>query len=180
MSTILAHAKTLLIFHLSDMGKTLTTTTTNPAPTDESLQIPDTKAVEAAPAVEETIAPTPEIFTLNTVNLVGRVGADPEIRFFESGSAKVTLSLAVRRRAKDAPPDWFNIELWGKTAEIAANYIRKGDQIGVTGYLKIETWNDSTTGTLRSKPIINANQLHLLGSKQDRPQVEDDTNLDTF
>lgn len=178
MSTILAHAKTLLIFHLSDMGKTLITT--NPAPTDDSLPIPDTKAVEATPAVEEKIELTPQILTLNTVNLVGRVGADPEIRFFESGGAKATLSLAVRRRAKDAPPDWFNIELWGKTAEIAANYIRKGDQIGVTGYLKIETWNDRTTSTLRSKPIVNANQLHLLRSKQDRPQAEEDTNLDTF
>ena len=80
ISTILAHAKTLLIFHLSDLGKTLTTTTTNPAPTDESLQIPDTKAVEAAPAAEEKIELTPQILTLNTVNLVGRVGADPEIR----------------------------------------------------------------------------------------------------
>lgn len=178
MLIILAHAKALLIFHLSDMRKT--STTIHPASADDSLPMPDTKAVEAAPAVEETIAPTPEILTLNTVNLVGRVGADPEIRFFESGSAKATLSLAVRRRAKDAPPDWFNIELWGKTAEIAANYIRKGDKIGVTGYLKIETWSDRTTGTLRSKPIVNANQLHLLGSKQDRPQAEDDTNLDTF
>ncbi|WP_041039964.1 MULTISPECIES: single-stranded DNA-binding protein [Nostocales] len=120
------------------------------------------------------------MLTLNCVNLIGRVGANIEIRFFESGSAKATLSLAVRRRAKDAPPDWFNIELWGKTAEIAANYVRKGDQIGVSGYLKIETWNDCTTDALRSKPIVNANQLHLLGSKQDRLQVEDNTNLDTF
>lgn len=156
-----------------------TSTTINPAPTDDSLPMPDTKAVETTePAVEE--ASTPQILTLNCVNLVGRVGADPEIRFFESGSAKATLSLAVRRRAKDAPPDWFNIELWGKTAEIAANYIRKGDQIGVNGYLKIETWSDRTTGTLRSKPVVNANQLHLLGSRQDRLQAEDDTNLDTF
>lgn len=179
MSIILAHAKALLIFHFSDMGKT--STTTNPAPTDDSLPISDTKAVEATePAVEEIIAPTPQILTLNCVNLIGRVGANIEIRFFESGSAKATLSLAVRRRAKDAPPDWFNIELWGKTAEIAANYVRKGDQIGVSGYLKIETWNDCTTDALRSKPIVNANQLHLLGSKQDRLQVEDNTNLDTF
>jgi single-strand DNA-binding protein len=178
MLIILAHAKALLIFHLSDMRKT--STTIHPAPTDDSMPMPDTKAVEGAPGAEEKIELTSQILTLNTVNLVGRVGADPEIRFFESGSAKATLSLAVRRRAKDAPPDWFNIELWGKTAEIAANYIRKGDKIGVTGYFKIEIWSDHTTGTLRSKPIVNANQLYLLGSKQDRLQAEDDTNLDTF
>ncbi|GAB1545278.1 hypothetical protein NUACC21_79540 [Scytonema sp. NUACC21] len=175
----MAHAKALLIFHLSDMGKT--STTINLAPTDDSLPTSDTKTVETTePTVEDTIAPTPQILTLNCVNLVGRVGADPEIRFFESGCVKTTLSLAVRRRVKDAPPDWFSIELWGKTAEIAVNYIRKGDQIGVTGYLKIETWNDNTTGTLRSKPVVNANQLYLLGSRQDKPQAEYDTNLDTF
>ncbi len=76
----------------------------------------------------------------------------------------------------------------GKGDQIAANYVRKGDQIGVTGYLKIETWSDTpseslrerTTGALRSKPVVNANQLHLLGSRQNRLQAEDDTNIDTF
>lgn len=113
-------------------------------------------------ATEKPLLP----ITLNWVNLVGHCGSDPDIRYFESGSVKATISLAVRRRAKDNPPDWFNLEMWANTAEIAANYIRKGDQIGVSGYLKIETWLDSELGVSRSKPIIKVERLYLLGSKR--------------
>lgn len=121
----------------------------------------------------ETIPlPAPLPITLNVINLVGNVGADPDIRFFESGSIKVSLSLAVRRPTKDSTPDWFTIELWGKTAEIAGDYIKKGSQIGITGYLKIETWNDRTTGALRSRPVIKADQLYLLGSKRNQEDTE--------
>lgn len=64
-------------------------------------------------------------------------------------------------------PDWFNLELWGKTAEVAANYVRKGSLIGVQGSLKIETWSDRATGTNRSKPVIKVERMDLLGSKRD-------------
>lgn len=113
-------------------------------------------------AIEKPLLP----ITLNWVNLVGHCGSAPDIRYFESGSVKATISLAVRRRTKDNPPDWFNLELWANTAEIAANYVRKGDQIGVSGYLKIETWLDSELGVSRSKPIIKVERLYLLGSKR--------------
>ncbi|MGB3205480.1 MAG: single-stranded DNA-binding protein [Crinalium sp.] len=105
---------------------------------------------------------------LNVVNLVGRVGGEPEVKYFESGSVKCNLTLAVNRRtSKSDQPDWFNLELWGKTAEIAGNYVRKGSLIGVQGSLKIETWSDRTTGTNRSKPVIKVDRLDLLGSKKD-------------
>jgi single-strand DNA-binding protein len=108
--------------------------------------------------------------SINVVHLVGRVGGDPEVRYFESGSVKCTLTLAVNRLSKskdNEPPDWFNLELWGKTAEIAANYVRKGSLVGVQGALKIETWQDKTTNGERSKPIIKVDRLDLLGSKRD-------------
>lgn len=140
MSIILAYAKALLIFHLSDMGKT--STTTNPAPTDDSLPISDTKVVEATePAVEEIIAPTPQILTLNCVNLIGRVGANIEIRFFESGSAKATLSLAVRRRAKDAPPPPSTIKVvaWGENLVTQLSSLRSAQQCVIQGRLSMNT-----------------------------------------
>ncbi|NCJ04966.1 single-stranded DNA-binding protein [Synechococcales cyanobacterium C] len=106
--------------------------------------------------------------SLNLVSLVGRVGGDPDVRYFESGSVVCNLTLAVDRRTRNSDqPDWFSLELWGKTAEIAANYVRKGSQIGVTGTLKFDHWQDRGTGIDRSKPVIRVDRLDLLGSKRD-------------
>ncbi len=85
--------------------------------------------------------------SLNVVTLVGRVGGDPDVKYFESGTVKCSLTLAVNRRTKNSDqPDWFNLEIWGKTAQIAADYVRKGSLIGVTGSLKFERWQDRNTG----------------------------------
>jgi len=106
--------------------------------------------------------------SLNVVTLVGRVGGDPDVKYFESGSVKCSLTLAVNRMTKNAEqPDWFNLELWGKTAEIAATYVRKGSLIGVKGSLRVEHWEDRTTGANRSKPVVRVDKLDLLGSKRD-------------
>ena len=105
---------------------------------------------------------------LNIVNLVGRVGANPEVKYFESGSVLCTLTLAVNRpTSREDKPDWFNLKIWGKTAEVAANYVNKGSLIGVQGSLTIETWSDRSTGANRSKPVIKVDRLDLLGSKRD-------------
>ncbi|MEA5510196.1 single-stranded DNA-binding protein [Crocosphaera sp. UHCC 0190] len=105
---------------------------------------------------------------VNVVNLVGRAGRDPEVRYFESGTVLCTLTLAVNRRSsKSDEPDWFNLKIWGKTAEIAANYVKKGSLIGIQGSLEIETWTDRNTGTNRSSPVIRVDRLDLLGSKRD-------------
>lgn len=105
--------------------------------------------------------------TINSITLVGRVGGDPDVRYFDSGSVKCRISLAVDRATKDDRPDWFNLELWGKDAEVAANYVRKGKLIGVTGYIKIDTWQDRATGAQRSSPVISVNSFRMLGSKRD-------------
>jgi len=106
--------------------------------------------------------------SLNTVNLVGRAGRDPEVKYFETGSVVCNLTLAVNRRAKNSDePDWFNLEIWGKTAQIAADYVRKGGLIGVTGSLKFDYWQDRNTGVERSKPVIRVDRLELLGGKRD-------------
>ncbi|MGF1513291.1 MAG: single-stranded DNA-binding protein [Elainellaceae cyanobacterium] len=105
---------------------------------------------------------------LNTVNLVGRAGRDPDVRYFESGSVLCRLTLAVdRRRRNSDEPDWFNLEIWGRTAEIAANYVRKGSLIGVSGALKIDRWQDRATGADRTSPSVRVDRLELLGSKRD-------------
>lgn len=106
--------------------------------------------------------------SLNVVHLVGRAGAEPEMRIFDSGKTLCKISLAVNRPTRNSDrPDWFNLEIWGNTARIAQDYVRKGSLIGIQGSLKIETWTDRNTGEKRSRPVIRVDRLDLLGSKRD-------------
>lgn len=110
--------------------------------------------------------------SLNIVTLVGRAGRDPEVKYFESGNVVCNLTLAVNRPTrKSDEPDWFSLEIWGKTAEVAANYVRKGSLIGIKGSLKFDHWQDRNTGVQRTKPVIRVDQLDLLGSKRDIEQM---------
>lgn len=97
------------------------------------------------------------------------------MKYFESGTQLCTLTLAVNRRSKNQDqPDWFNLKIWGKTAEVARNYAKKGSQIGVKGSLEVETWTDKATGTERSRPVIKVESLDLLGSKRDNAEAMPD------
>ncbi|WP_017319254.1 single-stranded DNA-binding protein [Mastigocladopsis repens] len=119
--------------------------------------------------------------SINIVTLIGRVGTDPDMKYFESGSVKCKLTLAVNRRTRDGDhTDWFNLELWGKTAQVAGDYVRKGKQIAVKGSLKFDTWSDRTTGANRSTPVIIVDQLQLLGSKREAEDADVDMNPDNF
>ena len=104
---------------------------------------------------------------INSVNLVGRAGRDPEVRYFESGTVVANLTMAVNRRNREDEPDWFNLEIWGKQAQVAADYVKKGSLIGVTGSFKMDSWKDRNTGEDRNKPVVRVDRLELLGSKRD-------------
>jgi len=109
---------------------------------------------------------------LNQVVLVGRVGKDPEIKYFESGTSMAMFSLAINRPTKEKKTDWFDIKIWGRQAEIAGEYVRKGSLIGVEGNLDFDSWNDKTTGELQVKPVILGSNLRLLGGRNDSAPVE--------
>ena len=104
---------------------------------------------------------------INTVTLVGRAGRDPEVRYFESGTVVANLTMAVNRRNRNDEPDWFNLEIWGKQAQVAADYVKKGSLIGITGSFKLDSWKDRNTGEDRNKPVVRVDRLELLGSKRD-------------
>jgi single-strand DNA-binding protein len=108
--------------------------------------------------------------SLNTITLVGHAGRDPEIRFFESGTVVANFTVAVNKPGRDEPPDWFNIEIWGKQAQVAADYVRKGSLVGIVGRMTSEQWSDRSTGEVRSKPLVKAERLALLGSKAGNAQ----------
>ena len=107
---------------------------------------------------------------VNSVTLVGRAGRDPEVRYFESGSVVANFTLAVNRRSRDDEPDWFNLEIWGKQAQVAADYVKKGSLLGIIGSFKLDRWTDRTTGEERTKPVVRVDRLELLGSKRDAYQ----------
>lgn len=111
--------------------------------------------------------------SINTASIVGRVGQEPDVRYFESGTVVCKITVAVPGQKKEAPPNWFNVELWGKTAEVAAQYVKKGSLVGITGSLKFEHWNDRTTGAQRSKMVVKGDRLDLLGSKSDNQQPQE-------
>ncbi len=107
---------------------------------------------------------------MNTATIVGRVGRDSEIRYFESGKVKAQFSMAVNRwdsKTKSEVTDWFNIDVWDKLAEFAGEYIKKGIQIAVDGRIAQNKWTDKATGSEKESFFIIANNIRLLGSKRD-------------
>ena len=104
--------------------------------------------------------------SINVLVLVGHAGRDPELRVFESGSCVCEFTLAVNRPPKDGQPQdplWITCKAWGKTAQVAGDYLRKGSKVALIGRLEIEQWNDRSSGELRSKPLVVIDRLELCG-----------------
>lgn len=117
---------------------------------------------------------------LNIVILVGRVGQDPSIKFFGGGKIKCNLSLAVNRRQKNNDnPDWFELELWDEIAKCAADYVRKGQLIGVKGTLRFHTWVDDHLRD-HSKPVIQVEELYIHTSKRETNTKSDECGKYTY
>ena len=106
---------------------------------------------------------------MNNVVLVGRAGQDPEMKYFESGKVKTSFSVAVNRwdsKSKGEVTDWFNVELWDKIAEVAGEYVKKGKLVAIDGRLAVSKWQDPS-GAQRERFLVRANNLRLLGGKND-------------
>lgn len=111
---------------------------------------------------------------MNTVVLVGRVGRDAEIRYYESGKVKANFSIAVNRwdsKTKSEVADWFNVDVWDKLAEFAGEYVKKGVQLVVDGRIAQNKWTDKATGNERESFLVVASNIRLLGSKRDLEQI---------
>jgi len=108
--------------------------------------------------------------SVNKVILVGNVGRDPETRYMPSGDAIVNLSLATTDQWKDKNgekqerTEWHRIVIFGKTAEIAGQYVRKGSQIYIEGRLQTRKWTDKE-GQERYTTEIVADRMQMLGSR---------------
>ena len=102
----------------------------------------------------------------NHVVLVGNVVRDPELRSLQNGTSVATLSLAVSESRKDADGNWiedtsyFDVTVWGRSAEVVNSYAKKGSPVLVSGRLKQDTWEQD--GQRRSKVKIVADTVNLL------------------
>ena len=97
---------------------------------------------------------------LNTVTLTGRLTKDVDHRTTNSGTEVANITVATNGY-KEGDTSYIDLVLFGKTAEVASKYISKGQQIGVTGRLKQESWEDKTTGQKRSKLVVIVDNLQL-------------------
>lgn len=113
---------------------------------------------------------------LNKVMLIGRLGRDPETRWFEGGRAMSTLSIATSERHQDAEghlrerTEWHRVVLWRQLAEIAENHLHKGDRVYIEGKLRTRTWQDAGGTEHRTIEIV-ADRMDMLGgsSRQEAP-----------
>jgi single-strand DNA-binding protein len=114
---------------------------------------------------------------MNNVVLNGRLGKDPEVRKLTSGSIVTTFSIANNEVFKNKAGekietvDWFDVEVWGRNAEVAEKYLKKGSQISLAGRLKTSSWEDKD-GKKRSKFFIKASQFQMLGKASGTTEKE--------
>ncbi len=105
---------------------------------------------------------------LNSVVLIGRLTRDVELRYLPTGNAVADMSIAVNRNKKEgeqwiSEANFFDVSLFGKSAENLKQYLLRGTQIAVQGYLKQDRWEKD--GQKFSKIRIVANNVELLGGK---------------
>jgi single-strand DNA-binding protein len=108
---------------------------------------------------------------VNKVILIGNLGKDPETRYMPSGSAVTNLTLATSESWKDKQTgenqertEWHKVAMFGKLAEIAAEYLRKGSQVYIEGKLRTRKWQDKE-GKDRWTTEIVADEMNMLGGK---------------
>ena len=105
---------------------------------------------------------------VNKVILVGRLGADPEVRSLESGTKVASMRLATSERYKDKNgnqqeiTEWHNVVLWRGLADVTEKYLKKGDQVYVEGKLKTRKWTDKDGHDRYSTDIV-ADEMTTLG-----------------
>ena len=108
---------------------------------------------------------------LNKVMLIGNLTRDPELRHTPKGTAVAEIALAINRVWKDdqgqkqEDTTFVDVTLWGRQAEVAQQYLTKGNPVYIEGRLNLDTWDDKATGQKRSKLKVVGEVLQLLGSK---------------
>ena len=107
----------------------------------------------------------------NRVVLLGNCTRDPELKYTPKGTAVTELGLAVNRSysvdggEKREETTFVDVTFWGRTAEIAGEYIKKGRPVMIEGRLQLDSWEDKQSGQKRSKLKVVGENLQLLGGR---------------
>ena len=119
---------------------------------------------------------------INKVELIGNLGAEPETKPMPSGGNVVNLSIATTRRWKDRntgerkdATEWHRVVCFNRTADIAAQYLKKGSQVYIEGRLQTRKWQ-AQDGTDRYSTEVVANSLTMLGKKSTDSDTSDTAN----
>ena len=123
--------------------------------------------------------------SVNKVFLIGNMTKDPELRYTPGNNAVTELRIATNRyyTTKDGErreePTFIDVTVWNRQAETCCQYLKKGQPVHIEGYLKMDTWDDKTTGEKRSKLKVEAERVQFLGSRRDdanggMPSPDDD------
>jgi single-strand DNA-binding protein len=110
--------------------------------------------------------------SLNKVIIIGNLGRDPEMRYMPSGDALANFSVATtdtwkdKAGAKQEKTEWHRVSMFGKLAEIAGEYLKKGSQVYIEGRLQTREWTDKE-GQKRTTTEIVANEMKMLGGRGD-------------
>jgi single-strand DNA-binding protein len=110
---------------------------------------------------------------MNVVHLLGRLGADPELKYSASGNGVVRLRVATNRRVKEDDEwkdvaDWHTVVGFGRQAEVMGEHLSKGDQLLVMGRLQTRKWQGQD-GQDRYSTEVVAERFEFVGSKQEKP-----------
>ncbi|MCH2212816.1 MAG: single-stranded DNA-binding protein [Fuerstiella sp.] len=112
--------------------------------------------------------------SFNRVVLIGNLTRDPEVRYTTGGTAVTDVSLAINRYRTDKTTNqrieettFVEVTLWGRTAEIAGEYLGKGRPVLIEGRLQQDQWEDKETGQKRTKLKVVGENMQLLGSRNE-------------
>ncbi len=109
--------------------------------------------------------------SFNKVMLLGNCTRDPEVKYTPKGSAVTDLGIAVNRYyttdggEKREETTFVDVTMWGRQAEIAGEYLKKGRPVFIEGRLQLDTWDDKQTGQKRSRLRVVCENFQLLGSR---------------
>ena len=117
---------------------------------------------------------------LNRVFLMGRLTFDPELRRTPSGTAVTELRMATNRSYQGRDGErkeetlFIDVTVWDRQAETCCQYLKKGSAVHVEGSLRMDTWDDKTTGEKRSKVKVHADRVQFLGGREPTAMSDDD------
>ena len=107
--------------------------------------------------------------SVNKVILLGNLGRDPETRYTTGGDAVTNLNIATSEQWKDKSgekqerTEWHRVKFFGRLAEIAGEYLKKGNKVYIEGRLQTRSWDDKTSGQKKYMTEVVANELILMG-----------------